>query len=304
MDTEDRILNDVKRVDDSIFMLAFDHETEWEALVCPGRSPTDEDRGLIRRGKGVVFRGVNEAIRRGLGRPNVAVLIDELYGSAVADEARELGIAFSMPVEPPGREFVFRFEDWQEHLKRYQPTWAKSLLWYNVEGDKEKNSRQVRRAKELADWLHGNGQKLLMELLVVPEAQQLKAVGGSLDRYESEVLPRLIAAAMQEVVDGGIVPDLWKIEGVPTREGSALVGQKALTIGGHARCLVLGRAADTETVASWLTLAGTTPGYQGFAVGRTIWHEPVVAWLRNHDDDALVAQIAERYLALVAAFRS
>jgi myo-inositol catabolism protein IolC len=109
---------------------------------------------------------------------------------------------------------------------------------------------------------------------------------------------------MQEVVDGGIVPDLWKIEGVPTREGSALVGQKTLTIGGHARCLVLGRAADTETVASWLTLAGTTPGYQGFAVGRTIWHEPVVAWLRNHDDDALVAQIAERYLALVAAFRS
>jgi myo-inositol catabolism protein IolC len=285
-----------------IYMLAFDHEVEFDELFVSGETSSLRERSLIRFAKSLVFSGVETAISRGLPRENAAILIDELYGTAVAREATDAGVSFSMPVDPPGREFTFRFDDWQGHLEHYKPTWAKPLLWLNVEGDAEKNRRQVERAKQLQTWLHDNGQQLLVEILILPEEHQLASVGGSRARFEAELLPGLITKAMDEVA-ATIVPDVWKIEGVPTAEGTQLIGEKVLSFPFDARCLVLGRGATLDIVKNWLAMAGSTEGYCGFAVGRTIWQDAVKSWLSDRDDDTLVNTVADRYLELVRAYQ-
>jgi myo-inositol catabolism protein IolC len=282
-----------------IYMLAFDHEVQFDEVFVTGATPTAEERDLIRQVKKVVFKGVQEAVKDGVPIENAAVLVDVLYGADVADEAHESGIAYSMPVDPPVGGVILP-ANWQEHLKRYRPTWAKPLLWYNVEGDRDKNAGQIERTKVLQDWLHNNDQKLLLEILVPAEPHQVEATGGDQTRYEAEYLPKLITAAMEEIYSAGIRPEVWKVEGVPTVEGSRAIGEVATATG--AECLVLGRAADAATVSQWLSLAGSTDGYRGFAVGRTIWQQPVIDWKRNRDDDRLVGEIAQRYRQLVNAF--
>lgn len=43
-------------------------------------------------------------------------------------------------------------------------------------------------------------------------------------------------------------------------------------------CIVLGRGEDNRKVHEWLEVAAGVPGFVGFAVGRTDFWEPLVAW--------------------------
>jgi myo-inositol catabolism protein IolC len=56
-------------------------------------------------------------------------------------------------------------------------------------------------------------------------------------------------------------------------------------------------------VREWLTTAAGVPGFIGFAVGRTVFWAPLVAWRdgKTTREDA-AAQIAARYRLFVAAF--
>lgn len=284
---------------DHIYMLAFDHVVEFDDIFVAGDEATSEEVALTQRCKKVVLKGLRKAATHGVPLENVALLADERYGAEVMDEAREAGIAFSMPVDAPLGGVVL-MENWQQHLARYKPTWAKPLLWYNVEGDRAKNAEQLRSTKVLQDWLQANDQKMLLEFLIPAEPHQVEATAGDVGRYQAEFLPRLITAAMEEVYAAGIRPDVWKIEGVPTVEGTKAIGDFAKGTG--ADCLVLGRGADAATVGQWLSLAGATDGYRGFAVGRTIWQQPVIDWKGDRDDDRLIEEVSQRYRQLVGAY--
>ncbi|HEY6933413.1 MAG TPA: DUF2090 domain-containing protein, partial [Marmoricola sp.] len=71
-----------------------------------------------------------------------------------------------------------------------------------------------------------------------------------------------------------------------------------------AGCLVLGRGADTTAVRRWLTTAAQVPGFTGFAVGRTVWWEPLRAFVAGGSRDEAVDAIAANYLDLVEAYRT
>jgi len=43
-------------------------------------------------------------------------------------------------------------------------------------------------------------------------------------------------------------------------------------------CIILGRGEDEQKVREWLTTASSVSGFMGFAVGRTDFWEPLVAW--------------------------
>ena len=68
------------------------------------------------------------------------------------------------------------------------------------------------------------------------------------------------------------------------------------------RIVVLGAGAPQDTVDRWL-VAAAGGGYDGFAVGRSIWADAVVA----HDHGALDAaaarsQVAARYASFIDTF--
>ena len=68
-------------------------------------------------------------------------------------------------------------------------------------------------------------------------------------------------------------------------------------------CIVLGRGADWDSVVRWLEVGASVPGLEGFAVGRTLWHEALVAHLAGRSSDTETAQvIADRYRQLVDTY--
>jgi myo-inositol catabolism protein IolC len=68
-------------------------------------------------------------------------------------------------------------------------------------------------------------------------------------------------------------------------------------------CIILGRGENDEKVREWLSTAAQVPGFIGFAVGRTVFWDPLIGW---RDDslsrEAAVAEIARRYREFVNVF--
>jgi 5-dehydro-2-deoxygluconokinase len=81
---------------------------------------------------------------------------------------------------------------------------------------------------------------------------------------------------MKELQEFGVEADLWKLEGIEAEADSRRVAEQA-RVGGRANVgvIVLGRGENSEKVKQWLTTAAKVPGLIGFAVGRTIFWEPL-----------------------------
>ena len=131
----------------------------------------------------------------------------------------------------------------------------------------------------------------LLELLVPPEPSQ---VGPA---YDLVARPTLMVDAIEELRADGIHPDLWKLEGLDQRQDCEAVARVA-----GAPCLVLGRGADAEAVDRWLRAAASVEGYVGFAIGRSIWWEPLRRWTEGGDRGDTVAAIAAAYRRCAGVF--
>jgi myo-inositol catabolism protein IolC len=165
------------------------------------------------------------------------------------------------------------------------------------------NARQSERLKRLSDWLHANGRKFLFELLVPGTTEQIEAAGGD-DAYDTEMRPGLMRRAIGEIQDAGIEPDIWKIEGIDKREDCEMIAEQTRA-GDRAGvvCVVLGRGADDAKVDHWLRTGAGVPGYVGFAIGRSIWWDPLKAYVDGKiERSAGARKIAENYLRFIKVY--
>jgi myo-inositol catabolism protein IolC len=65
----------------------------------------------------------------------------------------------------------------------------------------------------------------------------------------------------------------------------------------------LGRGADEAQVIEWLRVAADVPGFDGFAVGRSLWEEPLRNFLAGTSDRGQATRaIADRYLETIHGF--
>jgi 5-dehydro-2-deoxygluconokinase len=110
--------------------------------------------------------------------------------------------------------------------------------------------------------------------------------------------------AIEQLQDAQVEPDVWKIEGLDRREDCQKIVAAARR-GGRSTvgCIILGRGENDTKVREWLTTAAAVPGFIGFAVGRTDFWEPLLAWRakKTTREDA-VAEIARRYRQFVDIF--
>ncbi len=292
-----------------LYVLAFDHRGSFQSkLLGIAGTPTDEEVAKILQAKQVIYAGFLRAYEGESDREGLGILVDEQFGSAVARAGRELGVAVAVPVEKSGQnEFDFEYgEQFGEHIEALDPTFSKVLVRMNVEGDRDMNRRQTERLARLSDWLHENDRKFLFELIVPAEPHQLAQVNGDADRYDRELRAGLMVDAIVELQAGGVEPDIWKIEGLDTTDDCDRVA-RATRAGGardHVHCVVLGRGGNEQKVIHWLQTGAVTPGYSGFAVGRTIWWDALTGWLENGDDDAAAEAIGAVYRRLLDAYRA
>jgi 5-dehydro-2-deoxygluconokinase len=291
-----------------LYILAFDHRGSFTKRFGVAGDPTAEDNQRFADGKHLIFEGIEAALARGADPSVTGALVDEQFGgpTEVPQQAKARGIKLAMPVEKSGQEeFDFEYGDaFGDHIERYDPDFSKVLVRYNPDGDTELNMRQAERLRRLSDWLHANDRKLLFELLVPAEVAQLTSVDGDSKRYDSELRPDLMIRAIRELQDAGIEYDIWKIEGVDERADAERIAAQCREGGRDGVvCVVLGRGADNDKVDDWLRAGAPVEGYVGFAIGRSIWGDPLQGWIESAlSRKEATSQIADNYLRFIEVY--
>jgi myo-inositol catabolism protein IolC len=286
--------------DERLYILAFDHRGSFEKMV------GDVDR--VPGAKTLIWEGFQRAVEHGAPKEFAGVLVDAQYGPTVAEEAKAGGYKLAMPVEKSGQnEFDFEYgEQFGEKIEEYDPDFSKVLVRYNPEAEQAMNERQIEKLRRLSEWLHERKRKYLFELLVPAEPAQLESVGGSADRYDTELRPQLMMEAILQLQNGGVEPDIWKIEGIDDREACNEIAHLVRREGrDRVSCVVLGRGASDEKVDQWLRAGAGLDGYIGFAIGRSIFGESVKAYAADPDGfdrDAAAERIARSYLRFIEVY--
>jgi myo-inositol catabolism protein IolC len=115
----------------------------------------------------------------------------------------------------------------------------------------------------------------------------------------------LVVQTIGELQNGGVEPDIWKIEGLDRAEDYERAVAQARRGGRNdVACIVLGRGASQARVANWLRVAAPVTGFFGFAVGRSIWFEPLTAYLDGMARQDVSARIGAAYLELIRVYES
>jgi myo-inositol catabolism protein IolC len=294
--------------DGKLYILAFDHRGSFTKRFGVEGEPTPDDLQRFSDGKLLIFEGIEAALEKGADPAVTGCLVDEQFGgpTEVPQKAKARRIKLAMPVEKSGqKEFDFEYgDDFGAHIERFDADFSKVLVRYNPDGDAEMNGRQAERLRRLSDWLHENDRKFLFELLVPAEEAQLESVDGDSDRYDAELRPDLMIRAITELQGAGVEADVWKIEGVDERADCERIAAQCRADGRDGVvCVVLGRGADDEKVDHWLRQGAPVDGYVGFAIGRSIWGDPLKSWVDGDlpREDA-ASQIADNYLRFLEVY--
>jgi myo-inositol catabolism protein IolC len=296
--------------DRALYVQPFDHRGSFETKMFGWTPPlSDAQTAEIVGAKRIIYDGFLAALAAGVPKERAGILVDEEFGAAILRDAAAEGVVTATPAEKSGQaEFDFEYgEDFARHIEAFDPTFCKVLVRYNPEGDRALNERQSARLRRLSDFLATrNRSRFMFELLVPAEKAQLERLHGDKRAYDLELRPRLMAEAIRELQDAGVDPDLWKVEGLDRSEDcQAIVA--AARAGGRDRvgCIILGRGESDAKVRDWLRVAAEVPGFIGFAVGRTAFWDPVVAWRsKRATREQAVAEIARRYRGFVDLFES
>jgi myo-inositol catabolism protein IolC len=293
--------------DRPLYILPFDHRGSFQTGLFGWTGTLDaEQTARVAASKQVVYEGFKTALAAGVPKDRAGILVDEQFGAAILVDAAKAGIITSAPAEKSGQqEFDFEYgAQFGRHIEAVDPTFCKVLVRYNPEGDASANARQAARLRQLSEYLHERKRLYMFELLVPAEAAQLERLGGDRVRYDRELRPSLMVGAIRELQGAGVEPDVWKIEGLDRREDCESVVAAARREGrSEVGCIILGRGEDDRKVVEWLSTAAAVPGFIGFAVGRTSFWEPLVAWRDGRLSASQAAdQIADRYCRWVSTF--
>jgi myo-inositol catabolism protein IolC len=233
--------------------------------------------------------------------------VDEEFGSGVARRAKAERVPLAMPVEKSGQEeFEFQYgDDFGAHIEAFDPSFSKVLVRYNPDGDPDLNQRQTERLARLSHWLRDRNRKFLFELLVPATKDQLDRFGGDQRAYDRELRPDLVVATIAALQAGGVEPDIWKIEGLDSTEACEQVVAQAQVEGrSDVKCSGRGRGADEPQVIEWVKIGARVEGFDGFAVGRTLWEDALKKFLAGQASRyEAVEEISSRYRDVIHAYR-
>lgn len=224
-----------------LFILAFDHRSSLLEIF-----PREGISGL----KKIIYEGFKLAVGEGgVPKESAAILVDEEFGSEILRDAKSRGLQICLPVEKSGVGiFEFAYDtDWQAHIEKFKPHFVKAL----VRGLASNESKSHLNLKKLNDYCHAHNYQFILEVLS-PHLNQ------TIDQLQS----------------ANIQPDIWKLPGFDTPEEYKKILQKI------DKMVILGRGEDQETVESWLKTGSKVEGVVGFAIGRTIFMQPLLG-LKN-----------------------
>jgi myo-inositol catabolism protein IolC len=281
-----------------LFILAMDHRDSFgRTLFGVKGTPTGEQLAAMRDAKSLIFAAAQRLTDTPLAAGRLGVLVDERLGADVARRAKAAGFTLAMPVEASGADrLTFEYgDDFPAHVETFDPDWIKVLLRFNPADPADLRQAQTQTLLRLSDWAAASRRRWLLELLV-PATRELAACEDQA-LYDEKERPELTVQVISALTEAGVHPEIWKLEGYETTAGAELVlDAVAASADSGSSCIVLGRNAPRHQVDHWLDVAAPLQRYVGFAIGRSIWDEPIADYVAGRADrDATEASIAERY---------
>jgi 5-dehydro-2-deoxygluconokinase len=223
----------------------------------------------------------------------VGLLCDDRYGQDALNAATGRGWWVGRPVELPGsnplefdrgRSLGTTLIGWpQEQV-------VKCLVQLHPDESVDNRLEQEAQLRALYDAVQASGHELLLE--VIPPKALPRA-------------PDTVYRAIKRLYNLGLRPEWWKLEPMTARQWTTL---DELIAERDPHCLgvvMLGLNAPIDELATGFREARASTTCRGFAVGRTIFHEPSRRWLASEiDDGALVAAVRANYEMLIRAWRA
>lgn len=215
---------------------------------------------------------------------SLGILVDDEFGGAIHEKAAEASIPHYLTLEQSGAPLRLESaEVLHRALTTYRPSGGKVLVRYTV-GDERLNAPARRTLQQASAFCAQARIPLVVEVLA----------DGPLPTHDNNVLAAV--AELFRVVQ----PAYWKLEGLE-RVDSWKVFQRA----GYGQALVLGRGESREHVEHWLRVAKQSGVVDGFAIGRTLWAEPVRAWRRGTiSREHAVQEVARTFSAFLELWMS
>ncbi|MBI2026008.1 MAG: DUF2090 domain-containing protein [Candidatus Levybacteria bacterium] len=265
--------------DKPLYILPFDHRATFASLFNLA-SINDLDniqKHQIREFKMLIYKGFKKALYLGVPKDAGAILCDEEFSQEVLIDAKINGFLTILTTEKSGEnQFKFQYPDsFEDHILSIHPTFTKALVRYNPKDDGDVKLSQKKNLKILSDFTHSEGLKFLLEVLILPKAEQLLDVSGR-EEYDRKLRPKLSVEVINEFQDFGIEPDVWKLEGFEEDKDYELI-LKAIKAETREKVglVILGRGAGEEKVEEWLKIGSGIEGVIGFAVGRTVFWDAI-----------------------------
>ena len=295
-------------------MVAFDHRSSFERSL-PGAGA---DCGPARRAelKQTIWHGVAEVLDRVPEHARAAILIDRGH-RRIAAEAAAAGVAVAVALEASGCHALNAEAPppvLREDLRSLRPNYGKVLVRWHPDEPASSMRSQLHTLRELDELVRAAGARLLVELLIAREPHG--GLGGARDqndrrriqeqrnRQQAE-LPRLQLAAVKELLDAGIAPALWKLEGHPDAEAAGALAELVGSARPDASVLILGAGLDIAELPRLFSCRAGSERYNGFAVGRSIWQRPISALCQGDITQAQARQaVGDNFLAVIDAFES
>lgn len=288
------------RSPDPLYMLAFDHRQVLRDLY-PGVSSADLESAKV-----AVLESLEAIPQTVATKDSLGFLVDEEYGRDAAKLASKRGVYLAMPIEA-SRTRILRLQypaDYRSRFERFDPQAVKALVFHNPADPPARKREQLSLLRSICDFAHEQGRHYLLEVLIAATPQQLAEGGGGKAGFRASVFPRLLVESIAEMQEYGIEPDIWKVEGLDTVEDAAAVGAQATVAGREdVRCIVLGSGESQAKVNGWLANAAAVPAFSGFAIGRTVWHQPVGDMLAGRvARNVAIETMARSFAGLISAF--
>ena len=287
--------------EDPLLFMAMDHRESFGRTLFGVRddNPDPAQRAAMTAAKQLIYAGLGRA-RGGLPRGRAGVLADERYGQPVIGAAHRDGVVLAVPVERSGQNW-FELEwgqRWLAHVTASRPDFAKVLIRDNPAFPAGRREQQLHMLRCVSTALRGLGVPLIIELLVPATGDQLAAAGGQAGCYDRDLRPGLVIQVIADCQAAGIEPAIWKVEGLETADAARSVVAQIRAGGRHqAAAIVLGRDALAGRLDHWLEIAAPVDGFAGFAIGRSIWEEPITGWFRGStSQDEAIRLVARQYL--------
>ena len=268
---------------DSLTVLAIDHRSQFDDLVI--------EAGLDDASDIPAFKALAlEALTQVAGdRPGFGMLADGTYGARVLETVADRPLWIGRPIEVPGSRPI-RFEgsadvgvtlrDWPvDHV-------VKCLVFYHPDDPPSLRAAQDQQLLRLFAATRATRHELLLEVIA---------------SKHGEMVADTIARAIEHFYAIGIFPDWWKLE--PMADPAAWTAAAEAIDRNDAMCrgiVLLGLSAPVEDLLANFEIAAAIPMVKGFAVGRTIWQDAALRWLKREISDAeAIAMMADRFRTLV-----